>query len=226
LPYCSFADLFAFGAPRGATPNPARPLASAVSDVCTLDQHGFETGDEIVFRPAGDGVMPSGLDAGVTYYAQYETEHTFRVRATASGAAIAFDDAEDPLVVIAPLARASFIAWADRMIDEMCPGQAIPFDDVALYPGGVPEVIRMTSAELAAGKMAALSGSASRSLAETVDLAQKRLERWAKGLPVRGTPDATRTNLAASAPASSASAALSATSCAADPRGWRRYGGI
>lgn len=220
MPYCSPSDLHSFGVPRGATPNPGRVLASAADDVCTLDQHGFETGDAVLFTPAGDGAMPGGLSAGVTYYAQRETEHTFRVRATAEGAAIAFDDAEDPLMVVAPVDRDSFIAWADRMIDDMVPGQAVPFDDTDLYPDGVPEIVRMTSAELAAGKWLATTGAASRSLAEIVDLAMKRLERWSKGLPIRGTPDASRQALSAAAPAPSATAPCY------DPRGWRTYGGL
>jgi hypothetical protein len=194
-------------------------LDSALSNVCTLDQHGFETGDAILFRPAGDGVMPAGLVAGTTYYAQAESEHTFKVRATAGGAAITFTNADDPLVVVAPVDRASFIAWADRIIDDMVPGQATPFDDVTLYPAGVPEIVRMTSAELASGKMLAVTGSASRSLAETVDMAQKRLTRWAAGLPVRGTPDASRTNLAAGA-------APVLPTASTDPRGWKRWGGL
>lgn len=223
MSYASFADLIAYGAPRGSTPNPGRVLASAASNTCTLDQHGFETGDEILFTPAGDGAMPTGLSAGVTYYAQRETEHTFKVRATAGGASIAFTNAEDPLVVVAPLNRAAAIEWADRLIDDMVPGQVVPFDDATLYPDGVPAVIKMTSAELAAQKLLAMVGSASRSLAETADLAQKRLERWSKGVPVRGTPDASRANQAAAAPA--ATSALLATA-ASDPRGWKRYGGI
>lgn len=162
--------------------------------------------------------MPSGLVAGTTYYAELETESTFKVRATPGGSALTFSDATDPLMVIAPLDRASFIAWADRMIDDMVPGQAVPFDDASLYPAGVPEIIRMTSAELAAGKMLAQTGAASRSLADTVDLAQKRLARWAGGLPVRGTPDTSRQNIPAQAPG------MLAAPC--DGRGWRRYGGL
>lgn len=215
MPYCSPSDLHAFGVPRGATPNPGRVLASAESDVCTLDVHGFETGDAILFRPAGDGAMPVGLSAGVTYYAQNETEHTFRVRATAGGAAITFAAAEDPLMVIAPLNREAAIAWADRMVDNMSAGQAVPFDDAALYPDGVPEIVRMTSAELASGKLLASTGAASRSLSDIVDAAVKRLERWAKGLPVRGTPAASRANVAAVA-----------VSPYVDRRGWSRFGGL
>jgi hypothetical protein len=163
--------------------------------------------------------MPAGLAAGTTYYAQSETEHTFKVRATAGGSSVTFTDAVDPIVVIAPLNREAAIEWSDRMIDDMCAGQSVPFDDAALYPDGVPPIIRMTSAELAAGRLLASTGSAARSLAEVVDAAVKRLERWSKGLPVRGTPAASRAQVAAS------SSAVAVTACT-DVRGWRRFGGL
>jgi hypothetical protein len=196
---------------------------SAASNTCTLGDHEFQTGDEILFTPAGDGAMPAGLSAGVTYYAERVSDHAFKVRATAGGASITFTNAADPLVVVAPLNRAAWIEWADRLIDDMVPGQAVPFDDVTLYPDGVPAIIKMTSAELAAAKGASLVGSASRSLADVTDGAHKRLERWAKGIPVRGTPDASRANQAAAAPA--ATSALLATT-GSDPRGWRRWGAL
>ncbi len=219
MAYCSPADLHSLGGvPRGATPNPGRHLASAVDDTCTLDVHGFETGDAIMLRAVGSGALPAGLSEGVTYYAQAESEHTFKLRATAEGTALSFTDADPddgPIMVIAPIDRAADIEWADRTIDEMVPGQAIPFDDTALYPDGVPQIIRITSAELAGWRGAARTGSASRSLAEVVKDAQLRLERWAKGLPVRRTPDASRQNLAAVAVAT-----------ATDPKGWKEFGGL
>lgn len=213
MPYCTPADLHAFGVPRGATPNPGRVLASAVNNTCTLDVHGFEMGDAISFRPAGDGDMPTGLVAGTTYYAQSEGEYSFKVRATPSGAAISFTDAEDPLMVLAPLDRASAIEYADRLIDDMSAGQAVPFDDVSLYPDGVPAIIKMTSAEIAAVKLLSITGSASRSLADVADAAAKRLARWAQGLPVRETPAETRAQVAAVA-----------TAPYADIRGWSTFG--
>lgn len=223
MAYSSVSDLPAHGAPRGSHPNPGRVLASAASNTCVLDCHEFQTGDEILFTPSGDGAMPTGLSAGVTYYAERVSEHAFKVRATAGGASIAFTDAVDPLVVVAPLNREAWIEYADRLIDDMVPGQAVPFDDTTLYPDGVPAIIRMSSAELAAAKGAAMVGSASRSLAEVADLVFKRLERWSKGVPVRGTPDASRANQAAAAPA--ATSALLATA-ASDPRGWKRWGSL
>lgn len=209
MPYSQASDLYAFGLPRGSTPNPGRTLASAEDSVCVLNVHGFSDDDPILFQPAGDGELPAGLSANVTYYAQAVTEHAFRVRDTAGGSAITFSDADDPLLVLSPLPVAAAIAWADAIIDDMLPAHVVPIT------GTVPEIVRMTSAELAAGKLLAVMGAASASLSDTVDRATKRLERWAKGIPLRG-PDAP-------APAGLASAA---TVPYVDRRGWGRFGGL
>jgi hypothetical protein len=213
MPYSQPSDLYAFGVPRGATPNPGRVLDSAASPgVCSLDVHGFATGDPIFFRPAGDGAMPAGLVEGTTYYAEELTEHSFAVRETPTGVAIGFATAADPIMVGSPLPFDESIAFADRVIDEMLPAHLVPFAD-----GEVPEIIRMTSAEIAAAKLLGVSGAASVSLSAMVDAASKRLERWAKGATVRGAPEAAekRTNRAAVA-----------LSPFLDRRGWTRFGGI
>src|SRR6185295_16816878 len=105
-----------------------------------------------------------------------------------------------------------------EMLNDMTPAQAVPYDDVALYPDGVPAIIRMTAAELAAGKLLAGCGAASKSLSEVVDSATKRLARWSGGVPLRGTPEATRVNVAAPAP--------TIATTATDARGWKRFGGL
>jgi hypothetical protein len=207
---CQPSDLYAFGVPRGSTPNPGRVLSSLVASVCYLDVHGLDTGTAILFRAAGNGVLPAGLSESVTFYAEALTEHTFRVRATASGPALTIADAEDPIVVIVPLPVAEAIAWAEQVIYDSLPAHAVPLAQSA----AVPQLLRMTCAELAAGKLLAISGAASVSLSETVDAALKRVERWGKGVPLRDPDAPARTNLAvASAPPS-------------DSRGWKRYGGI
>lgn len=208
---CSAQDLFAFGVPRGATPNPGRVLASLIDSVCTLDVHGLDTGTAILFRPAGSGALPAELSEGTTYYAESLTEHTFRVRATAGGVALTITDAVDPVMVVTPLPVAEAIAWAEQVIYDSLPAHAVPLAQSA----PVPELLRITCAELAAGKLLALSGAASRSLSETVDMALKRVERWGKGVPLRDPNAPARTNLAATASAPPS-----------DARGWRRYGGI
>lgn len=208
---CQPADLFAFGVPRGATPNPGRCLAALVDSVAHLDVHGLDTGTPILFRAAGSGALPAELSEGVTYYAEAVTEHTFRVRAEPGGAALTLTDTDDPIMVVVPLPIAEAIAWAEQVIYDSLPAHAVPIAQSA----AVPQLLRMTCAELAAGKLLAISGAASRSLSETVDMALKRVERWGKGVPLRDPDAPARTNLAASA-----------SSPPSDARGWRRYGGI
>jgi hypothetical protein len=208
---CTAQDLYAFGVPRGATPNPGRVLASLADNVCTLDVHGLDTGTAILFRSAGSGALPTELSEGVTYYAEALTEHTFRVRATAGGAALSLTDTDDPIMVIVPLPIAEAIAWAEQVIYDSLPAHAVPI----AQSDPVPALLKMTCAELAAGKLLSLCGAASRSLSDTVDMALKRVERWGKGVPLRDPDAPARTNLAASA-----------SSPPSDARGWRRYGGL
>jgi hypothetical protein len=178
--------------------------------VCTLDNHGFGTGDQIMFR-APSGSLPAELSASTTYYAEAETAHTFRVRATAGGSALTITDAEDPVMVISPLPVSEAIAWAEQIINDHLPAHAMPIASGET----VPEIIRMTCAELAAGKLLALTGSVQRPLSETVDKAMARLARWAKGVPLTDANAPARTNLAAVS-----------TAQYHDRRGWSRYGGL
>ncbi len=208
--YCSHADLHAFGIPRGATPNPGRTLADALDSVCYLDVHGFDDNDPVLLRPAGSGALPVELATGTTYYVLSLTEHTFQLRDAVDGAALTFTDAADAVIVIAPLPIADAIAWASRIIDDMLPAHIVPIDDDA-----VPDIVRMTAAELAAAKLLAVSGSATASLTATYDAAMKRLERWAKGVPIRGVNEPPPGNLAAVA-----------VCPYSDRRGWRRWGGL
>lgn len=209
-PYSTEADLYAHGLPRGALPNPGRLAASvlASTDAFTLDGHGLAADDPVSFRAEANGSLPAPLAAGTTYYAVPVTASTFKVAAAAGGAAVNLTTDGVRVVVITPPPIAESIAWADRIIDEMAPGHLVPFTDP------VPDIIRMTSAELAAGKLLAMRGAASKSIADMVDAAHKRIARWARGVPVR---DANAT--------ASANTAVSATVPYQDRRGWRRYGG-
>jgi hypothetical protein len=211
LNYCTSADLYSFGLPRGALQNPGR-LASSVdtsTNTIALDVHGFETDDPIQFRAESGGSLPTPLVAGTEYYAIAVTDSSFQVAAAPAGAAIDLTTAGARIVVIAPLPLLASIAWASRLIDDMLPAHLVPLDEP------LHELIRMTCAELAAGKLLTRTGSASKSLGEMVDAARKRLERWAKGVPLRGENVPPPANLAASA-----------TVPFKDPRGWNTWGGI
>lgn len=211
MDYCAAADLYSFGLPRGALPNPGRLVASvdASANTIALDVHGFSLDDLVSFRAEAGGTLPAPLVAGTSYYAVPSGDNAFAVSATSGGSAVDFTTSGSRIVVIAPLGFASAISWASRLIDDMLPAHVVPIEET------IPEIVRMTCAELAAGKMLSLAGNVSKSLAEIVDQARKRLERWAKGVPLRGdnVPVAAGLSVSASVPYR-------------DPRGWNRFGGI
>jgi hypothetical protein len=211
--YCDPSDIYAYGVPRGTTPNPGRVCAEFETNVVVLDVHGFAEGDAVIFRPAGAATMPVGLVEGTTYYASPISESSFALKDAPGGIAVTFTASLDPVLVVSPLPIAEAIAWASRVCDDSIPAHAMPLDDGAT----VPEILRYTCAELAAGKLLAVMGASSTSLAETIAAAARRLERWGKGVPMRGADVPTQTNLTVTAVA---------TAAPSDPRGWRRFGGL
>lgn len=228
--YCVPSDLHAFGLPRGSIPNPGRPLASVSepNDTLTLDVHGLADDDAFFLRAEAGGTMPGGLSAGTMYYAKTIDESTFQARATAGGAAISITSAGDPerVLLIVPLPVDSWIRWASRTVEEMLPAHVVPLvkvddagvrEDEAGYDaatGKYPGAVVICTAELAASKGLGFGGVSSRTLAKVRDDAEKRLARWAAGIPVRNAPGQTPANLA-----------TSATVPYRDRRGWSRYGG-
>lgn len=209
--YCDASDLYGYGIPRGSLPWPARLVASVSAGVnaIELDGHGLEADDPVTFRAEAGGTLPAPLVAGTTYYAQPTSESWFGVSATAGGAVIDLTTAGSCVLVIAAPPEEKARRWASRMLDDMLPAHCVPL--TAPYP----EIIRATAAELAAGKLANLTGSATKSIGDMLDAAQKRIDRWARGVPVRGEVVPT-----------SAARATSASAQARDQRGWTRYGGL
>lgn len=210
-PYCSAGDLYQFGLPRGALPNPGRLAAfvDATANTITLNTHGFAQDDPVSFRAEAGGSLPAPLGEGLYYFAAPVTDDSFSVALTASGAVIDLLTEGTRTIVIAPLPIAAAISWASRVIDDMLPAHLVP---LALP---VAEIVRMTCAELAAGKLLSRTGAQSKSLSEIVDAANKRLSRWALGVPIRGENAPAPANLA-----------TSATVPYRDSRGWSQFGGI
>jgi hypothetical protein len=209
--YCDPADLYLYGLPRGAAPSIGR-LAGSVStsvDTIEVNAHGFSLNDTLTFRAEAGGSLPSPLVSGTTYYAVPVDDSHFKVASAADGAAINLTTAGSRIVVVAALSVDGAIDWASRVIDDMVPAHVVPLDSP------YPEIVRMTCAELAAGKMMAMAGTVSKSLMDITDAANKRIERWAKHVPIRGTNAPAPANLAASA-----------TLPYADARGWSTYGGL
>jgi hypothetical protein len=210
--YATESDLYDFGMARGAVPNPARLIAaiSVSLDEFTLDEHGLAEDQPVTLRAQAQGLMPSPVVAGTTYYAKPTGDSTFQLRPTPGDAALEITSTGSLVLLMIPLPIESALEWGARVIDDMLPAHVVPL--VAPYP----PIVTITNAELAAWKLSGLKGSSSKSLSETVDAAQKRILRWAAGVPVRGVDagEQKRDNLAASA-----------TVPFSDSRGWGRFGG-
>jgi hypothetical protein len=211
--YCARADVYAFGVPRGAIPNEGRLALSVdtAADTFALGDHSFATGDPVHFRAEMGGSLPAPLVAGVVYYAIATTDDTFQVSAAVGSGAINLTTAGSEILVIAPLPIDQAISYGARVIDQALVAHGVPLD--APYH----ELVVMTNAELAAGKLGYFSGGTSKSLADMIVTAQARLAEWAKGVQLRGlnTAPEERTNMAVT---------LTAPAC--DRRGWSRYGAL
>lgn len=213
--YCTEADLYSYGLPRGSLTNPGRLVSSAnvATSALTLNVHGFVTGDAVRVRPETQSTLPAPLAEGVTYYAIALDADRFQLSLSIGGAPIILTSTGTgrTVVVAAGLPVSSAIRWASALIDEHLPAHIVPLADP------IPEIVRATCAELAAHKLLARTGTTTESLSKTMDEAMKRLARWARGIPLRG-PDA---------PAERANTAVSSASARyVDRRGWGRYGGI
>lgn len=206
-PYATQADLYAFGLPRGAAPNPGRlAQVDASLDAFTVDAHGFDANSPVTFRADAGGALPTLIAANTTYYAIPLSDNLLQVAAAEDGAAIALD-AGSNVLVIAPLPVAQAIDWASRLCDDMLPAHVVPFAADA-----VPDIVRMTVAELAAFKLLK-AGSSSNAIMAMVDMAMSRLKRWAQGVPVRGAGNP-------------ANLSVAATAAPSDASGWKTYGGL
>lgn len=209
--YCDPKDLYSFGLSRGAVQNPARRLSTVdpAADTLELNVHGLDLDDAISFRAEANGALPTPLVAGTTYYAIPVNEYTFQVSATVGGSAIDLTDAGSRILVIVPMDIAGAISFGAEVINDHLPAHAVPL--TAPYP----EIIKITNAELAVSKLASVHGFKAASLSETIDMAQKRIARWAKGIPLRGNNVPPPTNLA-----------RAATVPYTDARGWNKHGGL
>lgn len=229
--YCAPADLYGFGLPRGAVPNSGRLLAavSVSANTLTLDVHGFADDDVFTLRAQAGGVLPAPLVEGTSYYAKVIDDARFQTCATAGGAVIDITAAGDAerVLVIAPLPVLSWIRFASRVIDDCLPAHVVPLvkldatgkapsdDGYDATTAAYPDIIVITCAEIAAGKGLGFGGSSSKTLTKAIDDAQKRIARWATGIPVRGgATGQTPANLA-----------TSASVPYRDARGWNRFGG-
>ncbi len=209
--YCTQADLHAYGLPRGSFSNPGR-LVHAVSlslSSLELGDHEFADGDAVVLRAETGGSVPSPLVSGTTYYVIVLDSNRFRLATTVGGSPITLLSSGSGIIVGSDLPHDAAIQWASRLIDDMIPAALVPLS--APYS----ETIVMTAAELACAKLGFFSGVGGNSLSQVFDFCQKRLARWAKGVPIRGTNAPKPGHLA-----------VSSTTLGVYAPPWQRYGGI
>jgi hypothetical protein len=196
-------------------PNNGRLVTSVdtAGNTLTLGDHGLSEDDAFSLRPEG-GVtasMAAPLVANTTYFAGVVSDSLFKAKATAGGSAIDLTTAGARMVLVVPLPISAVIRWASSMLDQFLPAHAVPLDGES-----IPEILRATCAELAAGKLLRVSGKSSKTITAMIEDAGKLVQRWGKGVPLRGeNAPTTHTNLA-----------RSASLPYNDARGWNRFGGI
>lgn len=206
--YCTRGDLYRFGLPRGVLGASGRIVESSVAstDVITLDGHGFETDDQVVFRAVEGGTLSSPLVAGTTYCAVRLSDSTFKVAATAGGAAIDLTTNGVSMLVSIALPIDDVLEFYSRWVDGFMPAHVVPFT-----PGSVPIMVKAIVAELSAKKLLHLAGHSSEAVNAAELVAKAQLERWSKGVPLRD----------ANATASANKAVVTSIAIVgSDPRGW------
>jgi phage gp36-like protein len=209
--YCTLADLYKHGLPRGGLPNPGRLVADVDTgtEILTLDGHGFAEDEALIFRAEGGGSLPAPLVEGTTYYAIPLTQSTFSVSATEGGAAVNLTTAGSRIVVVTELPVAEAIGWASAMVDDFLIGHVVPLD--APYPVSVVSA----AADLAIARLLESTGAMSEQLEQRRTRALDLLKRWSKGTPIRG----------AIVPAAANVAVVRSLSTVGDARGWSPVGG-
>lgn len=204
--YCSRGDVTA-RLPPGAVVSPTGILASclASSDVLTYDGHGLETDTQVTVRAASAGTLSAPLAEGTTYYAIRLTNATFKLAATAGGAAINITSNGVEMFVTREPNFDDVIEFVSRWAEGFFPAHLVPFT-APIHP-----LVRGVVADVSAKRILNANGQDSAAV-NAAELAGKAiLERYAAGMPLRGA--------AVTAPANLAITATSVSS-GSDPRGW------
>jgi hypothetical protein len=193
--------------PPGAITSPTGILASclASSDVLTYDGHGLETNDEVTVRAASAGTLSAPLAAGTVYYAIRLTNSTFKLAASAGGAALNITSDGVEMIVTREPKFDDVIEFVSRWADTFLPAHVVPLT-APIHP-----LVRGVVADVSAKRILNANGADS-AVVNAAELAGKAiLERFAAGMPLRGGTAQVPSNLAITA---------TSVSSGADPRGW------
>jgi hypothetical protein len=193
--------------PPGAITSPTGILASclASSDVLTYDGHGLETNDEVTVRAASAGTLSAPLVAGAVYYAIRLTNSTFKLAASAGGAALNITSDGVEMVVTREPKFDDVIEFVSRWADTFLPAHVVPLT-APIHP-----LVRGVVADVSAKRILNANGQDSAAVTAAELAGKAILERFAAGMPLRGGTAQVPSNLAITA---------TSVSSGADPRGW------
>jgi len=204
--YCSRGDVTA-RLPPGTVVSPAGMLASclASTDVLTYDGHGLETDDEVTVRAASAGTLSAPLVAGTVYYAIRLTNSTFKLAASAGGAALNITSDGVEMIVTREPKFDDVIEFCSRWADTFLPAHAVPLT-APIHP-----LVRGVVADVSAKRVLNANGQDSAAVTAAELAGKAILERFAAGMPLRGGTAQVPSNLAITA---------TSVSSGGDPRGF------
>ena len=205
--YCSRADVNR-RLPPGTLVSPAGMVASSLAstDVLTYDGHGLETDTEVTVRAADAGTLPGGLSEGTVYYAIRLTNSTFKLAASAGGSAINLTSNGTSVVVVREPPYDKIIEEVSDWANAFFPAHVIPLTEP------IPPRVRAAVADVVVDRLLKASHQDSAVAKAAAVEAEKILERFASGIPMRSDVARASTNLAITSTA--------ASSTSSDPRGW------
>lgn len=177
----------------------------ASTDVLTYDGHALETDDEVTVRAASAGTLSAPLVAGTVYYAIRLTNATFKLAASAGGAALNITSDGVEMVVTREPKFNDVIEFVSRWADTFFPAHAVPLV-APIHP-----LVRGVVADVSAKRVLNANGQHSAAVKEAELDGKAILERHAAGMPLRGGTAQTPTNLAITA---------TSVSSGGDPRGF------
>jgi hypothetical protein len=181
--YCTVRDLYDYGIPRGSLTSPARECggASATTNEIELEDHGFDEGDRVTFRANAPGVLPDPLVEGTQYYVLEPTDgNHFSVSLTDGGAAVNLTTDGNYFLAVFALDPVKWIRVASSLIEDSLPAHVVPLEEP------YPEIVKITCAELAAAKGLRYLERGTDTFSDVLDKATRRIERWGRGIPIRG----------------------------------------
>jgi len=213
--YCTTQDALSWLS-AGSVTDQQHLLASVViaTDTLVLNGHNLVTGDPFEIRLQVGDDLPTPLAEATEYYAIVLTPTTFQAALSEvdalAGTEINITATGTSVAAILRIPWTRIIERVSGELDELMIGSAMPLDP-AMSIDDVPSIVRNYASLMAISRAALFTGQADDSLDAEIERAQKRLDVYASGKPIRADAP-TATNHAVSG-------------TGADPRGWTVTGG-